>query len=163
MAKKRNAVDKSDGGSRDNKKTSVNAHSEEASMEESDADTDVKQPNLNKQTALIDSSDEGDTSESDASSGSDEDDSSDSSQNIPDKQLKHKNFRLSCLHDWDEEKLTSCVKKYFEDTITKNQQSVTSVKIGGYSKDYTPWWEEFSKPNQTGIKHAAKTNLVQGL
>ncbi|XP_059152511.1 deoxynucleotidyltransferase terminal-interacting protein 2-like [Physella acuta] len=155
MAKKRNTVNKSDGGSQ-NEKTTLQTHSGEASMEESDTDTDVKKPNLNKKPTLIDSSDEEDTSGSDESSASDDEDSSDTNENIPDKQLKHKNFRLSCLHDWDEEKLTSCVKKFFEETIAKNQQSGSALKIGGYSEDYTPWWEEFSKPKQIGIMHAAK-------
>ncbi|CAL1539359.1 unnamed protein product [Lymnaea stagnalis] len=59
-------------------------------------------------------------------------------------------FQLSCLHHQEEEALESSFKTYLEDTVDKNLESGPVLPLQGFSKDFTPWWVEFTKSHKYG-------------
>lgn len=92
----------------------------------------------------IPQNDVSDTSSSATESESDDSDSegivkpmSESTEN------KSKDFRLSCLHTWSEDTLSSCLKNYLQKL---DKEDAKCAKITHKSSpDFTPWWEEFTK------------------
>ncbi|KAH9496039.1 Deoxynucleotidyltransferase terminal-interacting protein 2 [Bulinus truncatus] len=83
-----------------------------------------------------------DTSSSDESCSSEETNIS-----TDDVKTKHKDFKMSVLHSSSNDvEVTYMFREFLKDNVKSNKGKVhSSIRIGGYEKDFTPWWENLTK------------------
>jgi len=102
------------------KKKNIDDSDMDATSDDTSDDTDISDLNINQQTSEKNTDNKNDKSDSPA------------------------DFKLSCLHEWDENTLSSCIKDYLE--MAKQLKKDAGPPFGGaHSSDFTPWWEEFTK------------------
>ncbi|GFN98277.1 deoxynucleotidyltransferase terminal-interacting protein 2 [Plakobranchus ocellatus] len=108
----------------------------------------------------VESSSETDTSDNESSSSS-----NDGSQEEPSQvshTSEHKDLQpaitLSCLRSWNAPKMNQCLQNYVS-KLRMRKTTIPKIGVKKLSKiqDFTPWWDEFSKPVS---KSSAKSQVV---